>query len=161
MKHRKVSNHFGRRPNAHKALLRGLVESMVKNERIRTTLVKAKELRRHVEKAITRGKGGTVHDRRVLLSSFPNQEVVKKIVDDLSPRFKEREGGYTRIIKAGRRPGDNAEMALIEFVDYKAPTAEEKSEKAQAEAKVGLEKKAQLRRRKRKLQQKDRREARV
>lgn len=153
MRHRRVSNHFGRKPGAHKSLLRGLVESMVEHERIRTTLAKAKELRRHVEKAVTKGKDGTVHARRVLQSDYPNKNTVKKIVDDLSVRFKERPGGYTRIIKAGRRPGDNAEMALIEFVDYKLPEAGEES---RVNVKALEKKHADKRRRKRKLQQADR-----
>jgi large subunit ribosomal protein L17 len=118
--------HFSRKPGARKALLRGLVESLVEHGRIKTTVDKAKEARRHVERAITLGKKGTVAARRLILSRYPQAEVVKTIVNDLSVRFKDRNGGYTRIIKLGKRPGDMAEMAFIEFVDYDfaAKTAE-------------------------------------
>jgi large subunit ribosomal protein L17 len=98
--------------------MRGLVSSLVEHERIKTTLPKAKELRRHVERAITAGRKGDVAATRNLMSKYPNRETVSKIVNDLSTRFKERAGGYTRILKLGPRPGDGAPMAFIEFVDY-------------------------------------------
>lgn len=116
--HRRRNKNFSRKFNARKALLRGLVTSLVEHGRIATTVDKAKELRRHVEKAITLGKKDDLATRRLLLSRYPNQETVSTIVEDLSKRFKTRPGGYTRIIKIGRRPGDTAEMAFIEFVDY-------------------------------------------
>ena len=119
MRHRSHDHQFGRKPGPRKALIRGLVESLVEHGRIKTTLPRAKELRRHVERAITLGKKGQLATRRVLLSRYPNKQTVKTIVDDLATRFKERPGGYTRIIKLGSRPGDQAEMAFIEFVDYK------------------------------------------
>lgn len=118
MRHRRRIKNFSRKFNARKALFRSLVGSLVEHERISTTVEKAKELRRHIEPAITMGKKGDLASRRLLLSRFPHTETVEKIMDDLSPRFKTREGGYTRIIKTGRRPGDTAEMAFIEFVDY-------------------------------------------
>ena len=121
MRHRVNKHSFGRKYGPRVALMRGLVNSLVEHGRIRTTLPKAKELRRYVEKAITKGKDGTVHARRTLLSKYPNPMTVKTIVDDLSVRFKDRPGGYTRILKAGPRPGDQAEMAYIEFVDYVLP----------------------------------------
>ena len=158
MRHKRSVSHFGRRPGAHKSLLRGLVDSLVEHERIRTTLPKAKELRRHVEKAVTKGKGATVHTRRILASSYPNSNTVKKICDDLSVRFKDRPGGYTRIIKAGKRPGDNAAMALIEFVDYKLP-AEGDEKKPTLGAKDMIKRAAKYKRRKRKLQNEDRRQS--
>ncbi|OQW52173.1 MAG: hypothetical protein A4S09_09230 [Proteobacteria bacterium SG_bin7] len=118
MRHRVHYKGFNRRRGHRDALLRNLVVSLVGNERIRTTLAKAKELRRHVERAITKGKDGTLHARRVLMSKFPNAIAVEKIVSDLSKRFDKRDGGYTRIIRLGKRPGDLAEMAYIEFVDF-------------------------------------------
>lgn len=136
MRHNRVTNYFNRKSGPRKALLRGLVVSLVEHERIRTTLAKAKELRRHVEKAITKGKGGTLHDFRQLMSDYPNEGTVTKIVKDLSPRFKTRPGGYTRIIKLGTRPGDKAEMAFIEFVDYNFEAAAEKKAKATYKVKV-------------------------
>lgn len=125
MRHRAQVKRFSRSPEARKALVRGLVTSLVEHERIKTTLPKAKELRRHVEKAITLGRKGDLATTRLLLSRYPNKDTVSKIVNDLSVRFKERPGGYTRILKLGNRPGDGAPMAFIEFVDYDpAQTAE-------------------------------------
>jgi large subunit ribosomal protein L17 len=118
MRHKRKVKHFSRKSGPRKALLRGLVASLVEHGRISTTVDKAKELRRHVEKAITLGKKEGLATRRLLLSRFPNKETVSTIVDDLSKRFFDRPGGYTRIIKTGKRPGDSAEMAFIELVDY-------------------------------------------
>lgn len=121
MRHRVRKHSFGRKTGPRKALIRGLVDSLVERGRIKTTVAKAKELRIHVEKAITAGKKGDIGARRVLLSKYPNKATVKTLVDDLAVRFKDRPGGYTRIIKLGSRPGDAAEMAFIEFVDYQYP----------------------------------------
>ena len=118
MRHRRRVKHFSRKPTARKALWRGLISALVEHGRITTTVEKAKELRRHVEKAITVGKKDDLATRRLLMSRVPNEKVVSAILGDLSKRFKARPGGYTRIIKIGRRPGDQAEMAFIEFVDY-------------------------------------------
>ncbi|MCC7404664.1 MAG: 50S ribosomal protein L17 [Bdellovibrionales bacterium] len=125
MRHNADKANFGRKYGPRIALLRGLVNSLVEHERIKTTVSKAKELRRHVEKAITLGKKGNLHARRLLLSRYPNDATVEKLVGDLSVRFKTRPGGYTKIIKLGARPGDKAEMAYIQFVDYKLPQADE------------------------------------
>ena len=121
MRHKVVKHHFGRKPDARKALIRGLVDALVEHGRIKTTLAKAKELRRHVEKAVTIGKKDPVHASRVLVSKYPNKDTVRVLVNDLGQRFKDRPGGYTRITKLGPRAGDMAEMAYIEFVDYQAP----------------------------------------
>ena len=130
MRHRKTNTStFGLKKGPRKALLRGLVNSLVARERIKTTLPRAKRIKPLVEKAITLGQKGTVHSRRVLLSKYPNKNTVSKILSDLSVRFKDRPGGYTRIIKLGNRKGDQASKALIEFVDYQftpKPTKEEK-----------------------------------
>ncbi len=99
-------------------MLRGLMINLVEHGRITTTVEKAKELRRHIEKAITMGKKGDLNSRRLLISRIANPGTVSAIISDISPRFQSRPGGYTRIIKIGRRPGDTAEMAFIEFVDY-------------------------------------------
>ena len=132
--HRRRVKHFDRKSGPRKALIRGLVNSLVEHGRITTTVDRAKEIRRHVEKAITLGKKGDLATTRLLLSRYPNQEVVSTIVKDLAPRFKTRPGGYTRIIKIGRRPGDTAEMAFLEFVDYdfeaKGQATEAKAAKA-------------------------------
>lgn len=116
--HRRATKYFSRKFNARKALLRGLMISLVEHGRIKTTVTKAKELRRHIEKAITLGKKDDLATRRLLMSRVPNKETVTSIVTDISKRMADRPGGYTRIIKIGRRPGDTSEMAFIEFVDY-------------------------------------------
>lgn len=161
MRHRVARKNFGRKDGAKKALIRGLVDALVKEERIKTTLPKAKELRKHVERAITKGKVGSVHARRVILKSFPNVDTMEKIVDDLAVRFKDRPGGYTRIRKLGNRPGDQAEVAYIEFVDFKPPVKDEawveENEKLVKEQKTrGARKADRLRKSKRKMQAKSR-----
>merc|ERR1711916_211887 len=143
MRHRVQNKRFGRSNGHRKALIRNLVTSLVEHERITTTLPKAKELRRHVERAITAGKKEDVATIRTLLAKYPNKDTVKKIVSDLSPRFKERPGGYTRILKLGERPGDAAEMAIIEFVDFTLPeVVEEKKEEEVKAAKKTAAKQA-------------------
>jgi large subunit ribosomal protein L17 len=115
------------------------VNSLVEHGRIKTTLAKAKELRRHVERAVTTGKDGTLHAQRLLLSRYPNEKTVASIMKDIAPRMKSRPGGYTRILKLGKRPGDNADMAFIEFVDYapKAKTEADTKEAAKAKKLAG------------------------
>ena len=130
MKHRKTNNStFGLKYGPRKALFKGLVNSLVEKERVKTTLQRAKTLRPLIERAITLGRKNTLHSRRVLLTKYPNKKTVSKIVDNLSKRFKDRPGGYTRIVKLGSRKGDQAQKALIEFIDYQfvpKPTKEEK-----------------------------------
>jgi len=121
MRHKVHSHSFNRRGGPRKALIKGLVISMVEHGRIRTTLTKAKELRRHVERAVTLAKKGDAATRRVLLSRLGNDNAVNTLVNDLGKRFSKRAGGYTRILKMNPRPGDLAPMALIEFVDYVLP----------------------------------------
>ena len=124
------------------ALLRNLAASLISHERIRTTEVKAKELRPFVEKLVTLGKRDSLHARRRALAILPQKATVKKLFGEISPRFSARPGGYTRILKLGPRQGDGALMAFIEFVDYRfegaeapALSAKEKStEKKAAEA---------------------------
>ena len=119
MRHRKTkTSTFGLKYGPRRALLKGLVNSLVEKERIKTTLPRAKSLRPLVEKAITLGRKNSLHARRLILSRYSNKKTAKKIMDDLSKRFKDRPGGYTRIVKLGFRKGDQAQKALIEFVDY-------------------------------------------
>ncbi|MBX3021609.1 MAG: 50S ribosomal protein L17 [Bdellovibrionales bacterium] len=127
MRHRSKRHNFHRRPGPRVALIRGMVYSLVEHGRIKTTLARAKEIRRHVEKAITLGRKGTLNSRRLLLSRYPNENVVELLVTDLKKRFETRPGGYTRIVKLGARTGDQADMAFLEFVDYvpKAAATEE------------------------------------
>ena len=118
MRHKKAGRHFGRTANQRKALLRGIVSSLILHERIETTVAKAKEARMMAEKMITLGKRGDLHAKRVVFSKVPNREVLAKVFSDLGPRFKERNGGYTRIIHSRTRVNDRSEMAVLEFVDY-------------------------------------------
>lgn len=137
MRHRVAHRRLGRTTEHRIALLRNLAASLIVHERIRTTEAKAKELRPFVEKLVTLGKRDSLHARRRALSILPRKEVVRKLFSDVSPRFAERPGGYTRILKLGPRQGDGASMAFIEFVDFKfagaeAPPAEEKPKKKRA-----------------------------
>ena len=128
MRHNKQKRpSFGRQNGPRKALIRGLVYSLVEHERIKTTLSKAKYTRPLIEKAITMGKRGDVHSRRLLFSRYPNKKTVDKIMEVLSPRFHAYPGGYTRIIKLGFRAGDQAPLAYIEFVDYNSDKVAESS----------------------------------
>src|SRR6478752_7637461 len=132
MRHRKL----GRTSSHREALFRNQLQSLVEKERIVTTLPKAKELRPIAEKVITRGKHGTVHDRRWVLGWVLSRDLVKKVFDEIAPRFTARPGGYLRIVKLGPRQGDGAEMAVLEFVEREsaaaAPAPEEKKGKKPA-----------------------------
>ena len=119
MKH-KIKGRKLNRTSAHrKALFKNLASALIEHEQITTTLPKAKDLRPVIEKMITIGKKGTLHARRQLISKLPKSTDFKKIMTELPERYKERKGGYTRIIKKGYRYGDSAPMAIIEFVDKK------------------------------------------
>ncbi|MCD6193155.1 MAG: 50S ribosomal protein L17 [Candidatus Aminicenantes bacterium] len=129
MRHR-VSGKKLRRDTAHRmALLRNLVTSFLEKERVRTTLAKAKAARPLAEKMITLGKKDTLHARRQALRFIYKKEVVRKLFNELGPRFSERPGGYTRIIKLGPRAGDGAEMAILEMVGTEFKKKEKKKEK--------------------------------
>lgn len=165
MRHKVHSHSFSRRGGPRKALIKGLVISLVEHGRIRTTLAKAKELRRHVERAITLGKNGDVSSRRLLISRFGSEQAANTIMVDISPRFKKRAGGYTRILRMNPRPGDMAPMALIEFVDYKLPEAAKGGETtvkgdagAVARAKAGAKRKQAHRKAVRQMKATSRRE---
>ena len=108
---------FNRTAEHRKAMFANMAQALIKHEQIITTLPKAKDLRPVVEKLITLGKRGDLHARRQAISRLRDPELVKKLIDVLGPRYKTRNGGYLRVMKAGFRPGDNAPMAVIEFVD--------------------------------------------
>ena len=114
--HRIAGKKLGRPKDQRRALLRSLASEIVRHERIVTTEAKASEARRVVERLITHGKKGTLHHRRLALAELPNKEVIKKVFDELAPKYSSRPGGYTRIIKLGPRKGDAAPTALIELV---------------------------------------------
>ena len=117
MRHAKTHRKFNRRSDHRRSMLANLAASLIKHEQITTTLPKAKDLRPVVEKLVTLGKKGDLHARRIAISRLRDADLVKKLIDVLGPRYKARNGGYTRIMKAGFRQGDNAAMAVIEFVD--------------------------------------------
>jgi large subunit ribosomal protein L17 len=127
-----------RRPTAHRmAMLRNLVTSFLEKERIRTTLAKAREARPLAEKMITLGKKGTLHARRQVMTFVRKEAVVTKVFDDLGPRFGQRPGGYSRIVKLGLREGDGAQMAMLELIGSEyAKKAKKKKEKAKAAKKT-------------------------
>lgn len=127
MRHGKFGKKLGRTTSHRIAMLRNMVTSLLKHEKIVTTDIKAKELRRVADKMITLGKRGDLHARRQALSFVREPETVGKLFSELSARYKDRSGGYTRIIKTGYRKGDNAPMSVIEFVaEVKQPKAKKK-----------------------------------
>ena len=121
MRHRNSGRQLSRNSSHRKAMFQNMAVSLLRNEVIKTTLPKAKELRRVAEPLITMARKDTVHKRRIAFSRLRDREVVNKLFTELGPRYKERPGGYTRILKYGYRPGDNAPMALMELVDRPEP----------------------------------------
>ncbi len=117
MNHRKTGRKLGRSGAHRKSLFRNMVTSLLDHEQIQTTDAKAKELRGFAEKMITLGKRGTLHARRQALQTIRSKDVTAKLFSDLADRYRERPGGYTRVIKLGQRAGDAAPMAIIELVD--------------------------------------------
>ena len=117
MRHGKVYRKFNRTAEHRRAMFANMCAALIKHEQIMTTLPKAKDLRPVVEKLVTLGKRGSLHARRQAIAELRDIVMVRKLFDVLAPRYKERHGGYTRIIKAGFRYGDNAPLAVIEFVD--------------------------------------------
>jgi large subunit ribosomal protein L17 len=129
MRHNVKGRKLGRTSAHRKAMFRNQLASLVENERIRTTLPKAKELRPLAEKLVTQGKKDTLHARRQVNRWLPRRDLVKKVFDEIAPRFEERAGGYLRIVKLGPRQGDGAEMALVEFVELGETVAAESEKK--------------------------------
>ena len=117
MRHRVEGRKFGREMDARRLMMRNLVKSMIEHGQLKTTLPKAKEMRGYVERIITYGKNDTVHSRRLAYSVLVDRTLVKKVFDEIAPAFEGRNGGYTRVLKAGFRKGDNAPMAIIQFVE--------------------------------------------
>ena len=120
MRHRKSGSNLGRESSHRAAMLKNLSASLFKEELIRTTLPRAKELRRIAEPLITLSKTDSVHNRRIAFSRLRDKEAVGKLFSELGTRYAERPGGYLRILKCGYRPGDNAPMAFVELVDRPA-----------------------------------------
>lgn len=131
MRHRNAGRKLGRTTSHRKAMLRNMVTSLLKDEKIVTTDAKAKELRSLAEKMITLGKRGDLHARRQAGSFIRDRSVTKKLFEELSPRYGTRVGGYTRIVKIGHRAGDNAPVSVIELM----PGPEEKAQKKESSSK--------------------------
>jgi large subunit ribosomal protein L17 len=118
MRHGKKNNHLSRKKAHREALLSNMACSLIEHKRINTTLAKAKALRVYVEPLLTKSKTDTTHSRRVVFSYLKNKEAASELFRDIAPKISDRPGGYTRIIKLNNRLGDNAEMAIIELVDF-------------------------------------------
>ncbi|HUU51826.1 MAG: 50S ribosomal protein L17 [Candidatus Aminicenantaceae bacterium] len=141
MRHQLSGKKLGRNSSQRKALLRSLVTSFVEKERIRTTLSKAKATRPIAEKMITLAKTNSLHTRRQALQFIYKNDAVKKLFEEIGPRFTERPGGYTRIIKLGPRAGDGAEMAILELVGSEFKKKDKKKESLKEKAKASKAKK--------------------
>ena len=126
MRHQKSGRKLNRSASHRWALMRNLITSLLRDEKIKTTDAKAKELRRWADRVITLGKQGSLHARRQVLGIVQDKAVVRKLFDTLAPRFKDRPGGYTRIIKIGILRGDAAPLSIIELVAGEAPAAAQK-----------------------------------
>ncbi len=118
MRHGKKFNHLGRTTPHRKAMLSNMASSLIMNKKISTTVAKAKALRKYVEPLLTKAKDDTTHSRRVVFSYLNDKDTVKTLFDEVASKIADRPGGYTRIIKLGNRLGDNADMCIIELVDY-------------------------------------------
>ncbi len=135
MRHGFAGRRFARSASHRKAMFANLAVSLIEHEQIVTTLPKAKDLRPIVEKLVTLGKRGDLHARRQVIAQIGNENVVKRLFETIAPRYASRNGGYLRIMKAGFRQGDNAPMAVIEFVD-RDTSAKGAADRARVEAEV-------------------------
>lgn len=133
MRHRKIGRHFNRTSAHRKAMFKNMICSLVEHEIIKTTLPKAKELRRFAEPMITLSKVDSVANRRLAFARLGSKEAVGKLFSEIGPRFEGRPGGYLRVIKAGSRTGDAAPMAYVELVDRPEPVFEEDEVEADEE----------------------------
>ena len=138
MRHGKSGRKLNRTASHRKAMFANMAASLIEHEQIVTTLPKAKELRPIVEKLVTLGKRGDLHARRQVISAIRNDRMAKRLFDSIAPRYADRHGGYVRIMKAGFRYGDNAPMAVIEFVDRDV-SAKGAADKARMEAEAESE----------------------
>jgi large subunit ribosomal protein L17 len=127
MRHRVAGRKLSRHTQHRRLMFRNMLVSLLQHERIQTTLAKGKELRSWADKIITLGKKGNLHARRQAFALLRDEGIVKKLFDEIAPRLKDREGGYTRIYKMGWRQGDGAPLSLVELVTYSLPGHEKKS----------------------------------
>lgn len=127
MRHNKKFNHLSRKAPHREAMLANMSVSLIRHKRITTTLAKAKALRMYIEPLLTKAKNDTTHSRRVVFSHLQNKEAVAELFRDVAVKIADRPGGYTRILRTGYRLGDNAEMCIIELVDYNENMLQDKS----------------------------------
>lgn len=132
MRHGKTFNHLGRTASHRKSMLSNMAGSLILHKRITTTLAKAKELRKYVEPLISKSKEDDTHSRRVVFSYLKSKEVVKELFGPVAEKVGDRPGGYTRVLKLANRKGDNAEMSIIELVDFNEAMLAEKANKSTA-----------------------------
>ncbi len=127
MRHRVAGRKLSRHTQHRELMFRNMLVSLLQYERIKTTLAKGKELRSWADRIISLGKQGTLHARRRAFALLRNREIVKKLFDEIAPKFKDREGGYTRVYRLGWRQGDGAPLSLVELVTYASPEEKKKS----------------------------------
>lgn len=142
MRHQKTINHLGRTAAHRKAMLSNMACSLIKYKKIETTLAKAKELRKFIEPLVTKSKNDTTHSRRIVFSYLHDKYAVTELYREISQKIADRPGGYTRILKTGFRQGDNAEMCMIEFVDYNETYTVHTEKKAASKTRRSRSKKA-------------------
>jgi len=143
MRHNKKFNHLGRTTSHRKAMLSNMAISLITHKRIATTLAKAKALKVYVEPLLTKSKDDTTHSRRMVFSHLQNKEVLTELFRDVAVKIADRTGGYTRILRTGFRLGDNAEMCIIELVDYNENMLKEKADKKTARTRRSAAKKVE------------------
>ena len=142
MRHHKAGRQLGRTSSHRKALLANLSAALFEQKHIKTTEAKAKEASRVSERLITMAKKGTVHARRIALKSLKHRDVVNLLFDEIAPKYIDRPGGYTRVIKLGQRQGDGAQMAILELVDFDTAQKKKKAKQAAMEKAADKKKKA-------------------
>ncbi|WP_416440223.1 50S ribosomal protein L17 [Leeuwenhoekiella sp. A16] len=140
MRHGKKINHLGRKTAHRRSMLANMACSLIEHKRINTTVAKAKALKQFVEPLVTKSKEDTTHNRRIVMSKLRQKDAVAELFRDVAVKVGDRPGGYTRIIKLGNRQGDNADMALIELVDYNELYNVDKSDKKKSTRRAGRKK---------------------
>ncbi|MCG8605027.1 50S ribosomal protein L17, partial [bacterium] len=135
MRHRKSGRKLNRTASHRKAVLANLAGSLFDHKQVRTTVAKAKEVRKTVDRMITFAKSGSLADRRQVLKTIRNKKLVKTIFEEIAPTYKDRNGGYTRVIRIGNRNGDGADMAVLELVGFEGVQLEKQKARVEAKAK--------------------------
>jgi large subunit ribosomal protein L17 len=159
MRHRVAGRKLSRTTQHRELMFRNMLVSLLQHERIKTTLAKGKELRSWADRTISLGKQGTLHARRRAFDLLRDKGIVKKLFDEIAPKFKDRDGGYTRVYRLGWRQGDGAPLSLVELVTYAAP--QEKKKTTMTKAKEVLEKVTPKKREKGKEKEKEKKEKKV